>query len=298
MVGLGSIAKKHIQALKCVQDYVEIFALRSSANSVKIEGVNDIYDLAFLPDSIDFAIVATPTGEHARSVEQLIPFKIPLFIEKPPVASADVGLKVSAALLEHDILSYVAFNLRFHPVIEWLRQSIKTLRILEVLVHCGSYLPDWRPGFDYRKVYSSQSALGGGVHLDLIHEIDYTTWLFGFPNVSKSTKRKISDLEIDSYDYANYLLEYDDKLISIGLNYYRRDATRTITIIHSTGTWVADLINGNVKSSDGSILFSTDFAINSTYERQMRYFIDCIGQGKQPMNSFHEAVKTLELCLK
>lgn len=298
IVGLGSIAKKHIHALKILDDSVELFALRSSVNSEEHDGVQDIYDFSSLPDNLNFAIVATPTSEHVSSLRQLIPYKIPLFIEKPPVASVEEGVRINVELQQQRILNYVAFNLRFHPVIEWLKKSITSLRIYEVQIHCGSYLPDWRPGIDYRKVYSAQSALGGGVHLDLIHEIDYATWLFGFPDRFKSTRRKISDLEIDSYDYANYILEYESMVISIGLNYYRRDSTRTITVVHSTGTWIADLINGSVKSHDGEILFSSQWAINSTYEKQMRYFIDCLMQGKPPMNNFQDAIKTLEICLK
>ena len=48
-------------------------------------------------------------------------------------------------------------------------------------VICSSYLPGWRPGVDYRQVYSAHKAMGGGVTIDLIHEWDYMVDLFGPP---------------------------------------------------------------------------------------------------------------------
>lgn len=297
IVGLGSIAKKHMQALKKLDNTIEFMALRSSINSVKSEGVEDVYDLTKIGD-VDFAIISNPTSEHANTIAQLVPLQIPLFIEKPPVNSIEAGLRVGAGLEKHRTLNYVAFNLRFHPVIEWLKKETASLRICEVQVYCGSYLPDWRPGVDYKKVYSAQSALGGGVHLDLIHEIDYTTWLFGVPDKSSSIRKKVSDLEINSDDYAHYIFEYANKIITISLNYFRRDYSRTITIVHADGTWIADLVNGTVKASDGNILFSSQFAMNSTYQAQMKYFVDCVKERKQPMNHFKEALKTLEICLQ
>ena len=45
-------------------------------------------------------------------------------------------------------------------------------------VNCYSYLPNWRKNIPY---YLSNSAdkKGGGVLLELSHEIDYLTWIFG-----------------------------------------------------------------------------------------------------------------------
>ena len=124
----------------------------------------------------------------------------------------------------NNIITYVACNLRFHPCIIYLRNilSKNILIINEVNVYCGSYLPDWRPGVNIRTIYSSNPNMGGGVHLDLFHELDYTVWLFGHPKVSKSFLRSASSLNIDSIDYANYILEYNTFNANIILNYFRR----------------------------------------------------------------------------
>ena len=76
----------------------------------------------------------------------------------------------------------------------WLRTSARVI--------CSSYLPDWRPGVDYRTVYSAHKALGGGVTIDLIHEWDYLVDLFGVPQKLYNFKGTYSDLEIDSDDLS------------------------------------------------------------------------------------------------
>jgi predicted dehydrogenase len=211
-------------------------------------------------------------------------------------------LKGANKLAEHikakRIISYTAFNLRFHPVIVWLKENLESYRIREVRVYCGSYLPDWRPGTDYREIYSAKKKLGGGVHLDLLHELDYVNYLFGLPLASSSFLSQKSDLEIDSYDCAHYWLEYKRFNVSVLLNYYRRDIKRNLEIVCENETIIADLIDGKITSSSGEILFETAPDLFKTYEAQMKYFINCISKGEKPINSFEEAMQTLELCLE
>ena len=87
IIGLGSIAKKHIIALRSLSEEFEIFALRSSLNASKYEDVINIFNL----DDIvfDFAIISNPTYLHFKYIKLLASKSIPLFIEKPAVHSLD-----------------------------------------------------------------------------------------------------------------------------------------------------------------------------------------------------------------
>ena len=197
----------------------------------------------------------------------------------------------------HKIRTYTAFNFRFHPVLLWLQENLKVKRVLEAQAYCGSYLPDWRPGRDYRNVYSAKKALGGGVHLDLIHELDYLLWLFGDPEVVTSFRNKVSDLKIDSPDFAQYWLRYPKLNISVILNYYRRDPKRQLEIVLEDDTWIADLLHGTVINANGKILFEDRRPVSETYSRQMKYFIDGLKLDEPYMNSLSDSVKTLKYCL-
>ena len=100
--------------------------------------------------------------------------------------------------------------------------------------------------FDYKKVYSTNGAMGGGVHLDLIHEMDYALWLFGEPSSIKSTLRSSSRLYIDAIDSANYTLIYDNFVVNIVLNYFRKDTKRNCEIVFTEETWNVDLTKNTI----------------------------------------------------
>ena len=58
IIGLGSIARKHITALKSLNFDSKIYALRSSLNATIEEGVENIYDIDNSNDLFDFAIIS------------------------------------------------------------------------------------------------------------------------------------------------------------------------------------------------------------------------------------------------
>ena len=115
---------------------------------------------------------------------------------------------------------FVAYNFRFHPVLNYLRKELKDQQVISTNIYCGQYLPGWRPNTDYRKCYSSSKKEGGGVLRDLSHEIDYAIWLFGEYEKLTAIGGKYSSLEIDSEDCISILLKMEKcNIVNITLNY-------------------------------------------------------------------------------
>ena len=298
IVGLGSIARKHIAALRRIDPEVDLTALRSGAGGPSVPGVRDIRSLDEAGAPFDFAIVSNPTACHADAIRRLLPLGIPLFIEKPLFA----GLGQEGLLEEirrRGVLTYVACNLRFCDTLRFLHDFVQGLRVNEVNVYCGSYLPEWRPGTDWRQCYSARPELGGGVHIDLIHELDYVHWLFGDPLRSRKTLRHASSLGIEAVDYANYCLEYGDFCVSVILDYFRRDYKRTVEVVAESGTWTADLGAGRVTDAGGRVLFESRQADGDDYWEQMKYFLSLLREeAPAPFNDVFEAYQVLKLCLE
>lgn len=296
IVGLGSIAKKHIAALKTINPDVEILALRNSLDSEPYEDIINVFDIDEIQGlKISFAIVSNPTSLHQSTIESLIPLQIPLFIEKPIFDSLN-NKDILEKIHKEGIYTYVACNLRFLESLQFAKEYIDRKRINEVNIYCGSYLPDWRPGQDFKKVYSANKEMGGGVHIDLIHELDYAYWFFNKPSEVIKNVSNGSSLEISAIDYANYLLKYDTFNVSIILNYYRRDPKRNFEIICEDGTLYVDILKNSVYWNN-NLIFNSRKGILDTYLDQLRFFIDNILTKKASFNDINEAYEILELCL-
>ena len=299
-IGFGSIAKKHLWALNEIIKDPEIYAIRSTKNSPEIAGVKSIYQMSEIPNDIHFAIISNPTSAHAGTLLLLSQIGCPVFIEKPLFNEINESNRLLTQQVKMlGIKTYVACNLRFHPMMIAFNNLIKTAsgKVEEVNVYCGSYLPNWRPGKNYKEVYSSNRAMGGGVDLDLIHEVDYVTWFFGFPNRTIALKSSASNIDIQAPDAAYYLLQYDKFVVNIGLNYFRRQSKRTFEVVMSDQTFMLDLVGNKIYREGEVVINGSEQDLMTSYLEQMKYFIGCIDTGLRVENDIENAYKVLEICL-
>jgi predicted dehydrogenase len=298
IIGLGSIAKKHIDVLMELYNDIVIYSLRSSEKSEKYLKVINIFSLKDVVNiNFDFCIISSPTAHHLEDIKKVLHLDLPLFIEKPLFSSLDDKglLKV---INEKKINTYVACNLRFLDSLLYVKNNYLNddyLKINEVNVYCGSYLPEWRPNTDYKKSYSANAVLGGGVHIDLIHEIDYVFWFFGKPkNTIRSCKSK-STLAINAIDYANFTLFYDNFTTSVILNYYRRDAKRCMEIVFDDYTVKVDLLK-NCVYQNNKLIYKSEQKLIETYKPQLQYFLNNI-RNNNSFNRVEEAFEVLKISL-
>ncbi|MFD2919407.1 Gfo/Idh/MocA family protein [Terrimonas rubra] len=297
IIGLGSIAQKHIQAIKNIRPDSEIYALRSTINAAVISDVTNIYNADEIANrKFDFIVISNPTALHYQTISGLLQYNIPLFIEKPIFDKLQAD-ELIEAIKQNNIPTYVACNLRFLECLIFTKLFLEGKRINEVNIYCGSYLPDWRPGTNFRESYSANKELGGGAHIDLIHEIDYAYWLFGHPSQIKKTFRSVSSLTINATDYANYLLAYDQFTANVILNYYRKDSKRELEIVFEEGTCLVNLLNNTVTWNE-EIVFESAQKIAHTYTLQMKYFIEGITNNNLSLNTAAEAYQVLKICLE
>ena len=305
IIGLGSIGKRHLNILKNMNKKINIIALRSDRNAKKIDGAKNYYNLQnALKEKPDIAFITTPTSLHIKYATKCAKAGCHLFIEKPLSHNQKDIKELINIVKKNNLITLMGCNMRFNPVIKKLKEKIYELDLKNIYsyrINCGSHLPDWRPNRDYKKTYSAKKEMGGGVILDLIHEIDYAYWLFGEIENLKSYSDHISNLKINTEDFAEIILKNKNNIIgNIHLNYYRLNAKRYIEIIAKDLLIEADLLNGklNINYKNKNVTYDFDFKRNYMYEKQMKYFLNCIKKNKKTFNDIKEGYKILKIALK
>ncbi len=301
-VGLGSIGTRHLRNLFQVAKEkgieVQADALRSSMRPLAedVEGLLRAQYVSY--DQLghyDAAFITNPTHLHAHTLAELAGKVDCFFIEKPIFEGT--GYDLEQLGLGPNQKAYVAAPMRWCGTFLALKERMPDLKPYSARVICSSYLPEWRPGVDYRTVYSAHKEMGGGVTIDLIHEWDYLVDLFGAPLEMYNFKGTYSHLEIDSDDLSIYIARYPSLLAEVHLDYFGRTYRRAIELFCKEGTVTADFGAGTLTLENGEVIHCEE-PVNQRYLREMDYFLDYAGKGKgESINSPAMAQKVLGLTL-
>ncbi len=240
IIGYGSIGKRHDEVLSSL-DMIDTVDLVTKQD---IQGKNCYKDLQSVPNlfDYDYFLIASETSRHFEQLaylEKNIENKT-IFCEKPLFDSV-LDLPISRNTV------YVGYVLRFHPLLQALKSYLTNQEVLYVNIRCGQYLPTWRPDNDYRKCYSAKKSLGGGVLLDLSHEIDYLYWLLGAITIDFSMQAKVSDLEIDSDDLTFFCgRSQGGAVFNVSLDYLSKVPYRLISLHTNERSYEIDFIDNSI----------------------------------------------------
>lgn len=262
--------------------------------------------LALKPDC---AVIASPSAAHGDALFPLLEARVPCYVEKPVLTgAADVKRARTLLAKGKPMATLTGCNLRFLPSLRRLQAEIAAGTIgapVRASLQAGQWLPDWRPGRDYRQTYSAKAAQGGGVILDLIHEIDAARWLFGDFEQVLALGGKRSRLEIDAEDVACILLgrRRAGPVVAIGLDYVARQRVRRYEVIGEEGTLVWDLATarltlGTPKGDRVLANDSADFDVGATYLGAMREFVAAVKEGRPASPDLADGLAAAELAIR
>jgi len=262
--------------------------------------VNSIADA--IQEDIQAAIIATPATLHLTQAIELVSSDIHILVEKPLSHSSNGVDQLIANVQEEEIVGMVGYVFRHHPAAKKFKELFDKGNIgkpLHARVECGSYLPDWRPDQDYRTSVSARPELGGGVMLELSHELDYIRWFFGDIKSAQAILHTSGTLGINVEESADLNLTNENGLpISLHLDFNRRHPARRSTIYGTEGELTWDATHKKViwHLAGGNPQVETfDFERDFIYWEQLSHFLNCIKNGTSPAVTLEDGEAALRL---
>ncbi len=307
--GLGSIGKKYVRLLSNYWPSIEIAALRSG-HSKSEQKKSDLLEFYHLDNALnwlpDAAIISNPAPYHLEYSIALAREEIPLLIEKPlgcsylPLSQWDELIRIS-----NTTKILVGYVFRHDSAARFLKSSLEEKMIGKIIhanFYCGSWLPDWRVHSDYRDSVSATKSLGGGVLLELSHEIDLAAWLFSKLEIKHISTNQSGLLEVDVEDQACLTGNCGDGILTtISLDFCSRPPSRHAIFRGSKGELKLDLLKRKVYLSSEKYshkLIHTAPNLENSYLAQLFHFFDCIIADVKPLCTVQDGIDVLKIISK
>lgn len=253
VIGMGSIAKRHLSNLRHLHPKCKIYSISASGLNTELPEYADavISMDELLIEKPIYVIVASPAPFHVKTANFLLQNGIAVLIEKPLADNIEscnelfTGLDSSLAFPV-----FVGYCLRFLPSAQFVKKYLDNDflgNIYNVKSNVGQFLPSWRTDKNYKDSVSARKELGGGALLELSHELDYLFWFFGDLELQHSWLRTTNELKLDVEDIADLVLTTaSGTYISVHLDFIQKSTQRNCEFIGEKGRLVWDLMSNTV----------------------------------------------------
>lgn len=309
IVGSGRIANTHVEHLAAIDPQAKFARLSTSQRAPTFAEIDQKMSRVFFSwdDALEWkpsaAVVANSTSAHVASVMRLIRCSIPTFVEKPISTSSSEVHQLLDEVERGFTPVLVGYCLRYDSSLRYLKDALERGQLgslVQIVAHVGQHIDDWRPDSS-EPIVSLNSELGGGVLLELSHEIDLCIWLLGVPTLVTGLARVVEPWSVEMA--AGVLMAFQDTVASVSLNMFEKPGRRTFKVVGVSGTIQIDLQERVIETADiHAVTKSTSVSDrNQMYRAQMEHFVNCVKGTQTPLVSVREAlevVKCIEMVKK
>lgn len=314
VLGCGSIGFRHIGHLRQLGlTHLEAVdpnpAARERAKAQWGIPVEQDADLA-LSRRPDLVLICTPASTHVELTLKALKAGAHVFVEKP----LSVSLEKVRPLLEKSNgdgrMVQVGYNLRYHPAMKAAKQALDSGRLGKVLsadAEFGLYLKKWWPGRDYRNSYMATAEEGGGLLLDVSHEIDLMVWFLGPVLEVSAQGGQLSGLEMQGMDLIKILMRMESgALVSLSMDCLQPAYRRSFSLIGEDSALRWHCPEGRADTSVGEMTIcespsetyqpvKISGSPQETYVEELRDFISSIETGRPPACGWKEGAEVLRV---
>ena len=299
IIGCGRIAANHIAAIKkidgariaAVCDHTEP-KVQKFAAELGCKGYTDA-ETMFKESKIDAAIICVPTFVHEEYVKICAKYGVAVLCEKPITRTTGACERMIKAVKDSGIIFMAAQVVRFWP------GYVEIKKMMEKGEFGNVYM------IRFRRVTSRDDAIagwlnmpkqgGGAIHDMLVHDVDYLRYIGG--PFERCYANAIKD-ETGCYNNVMANIECKNGIRAMAEASFTMQTgypfSFSISIIGSEATLEYDYHAGiRIADTDeeesrfriwrkGKGLEEPEIEYGDAFERQMRYFLDCVKNKKYP----------------
>lgn len=303
LVGVGGISGSHIPAWDKMED-TELVAL-CDVRPEQMEKYPDKrhytdFEEMLQKEQLDLVDICVPTYLHADYAVMALERNIHVLCEKPIALKPEEVQRVYGTAKAHNVRFMVAQVLRFWDEYEYLKDAYDTGRFGKLLSGTMERLgcfPTW--SWDNWFCDEKRSGL---VPYDLhIHDLDFLIYAFGQPKSVKSWRNKQ-----DNQDSFHVVYDFDGFHVSADAAWYAPDYAFRAGYRFQFEKAVLELADGKLTVyevgkkaycpiADAAADAASDDYIPTTnaYANEIRYFTDCVEQGRDAVKVKPEELETV-----
>jgi len=269
VIGAGSIGTRHHGNLNALGVKTELFSYR------KVQG--QPLATLFEGDEISGCVIATATDIRTELITLCVEHDVPFYVEKPLAFTEAACSELEALATSVASRSMVGFMMRYHPLFRRLAQSdLSDIYRFELAI--GHDVNQWRDNWSFSQSYAAKEN-GGGVLLDLCHEIDMLNCLL--PQCELQRVDCIGHQQFNGVDFASSLFYSGPPQGVVSMDYLSPVSTRKATFYGTQSYYEVDFaaMQFTTGSKGGSKSIETiEFDRNDMFLDAMKDFLGLISK--------------------
>ncbi len=318
IIGAGNIAQNaHIPSYLKQED-CELVAVcdlkpdraREVAEKHQIKHVaQDIKELVSLED-VDAVSICTWNNAHMQAAVEAAKAGKHILCEKPMAMTVQEAQTMEETARKNNVTLMLGFVNRFRPDSKLIKEMADSGKFGEIYYSKAGWLRRRGTPLGW---FTDLSKSGGGPVIDIgVHVIDLTWYFMGKPkplSVSATVHNKIGDYQTKgvgrwtAFDTDNLAFETEDS--ATGIIRFENGASMNFEVswaINGKDTGIYSQIFGNkagaslnplaIYGEEENYLMDSTPTIGSedAFVNQIRHFLDCIKEGKQPISTAEDGV--------
>lgn len=321
VAGCGSMGRRRIRhALELTEAEVSVYDIRGD-RMTEVKEMFPSVDCLSVPDEIaglaaDGIFICVPPSDHEFYIDLALENAIPFMCEQPISHRLENLSGIREQVAAQNLICHISNNQRYSPRVVALKKTLDAGIVgapLAGIVELGEWLPLWHPYEPYQDYYPSWRRMGGG--LDAVCDLDWLRHLFGEPVRMESMCSRKSDLEIDTYDVVQFLIDFGEggPQVTMHLDMLQQPMARQSRIICEDGMVVhnhPDQFHRVYRASDDlwqEAVFEIDLSVfpsmpgkNQSFAEPMylydsEHFLRRICENDRSLDSLDNGIRNVEL---